>query len=711
MDKETRTKIERADLIIEGKISAKEERYVDGANDHLAYLFLWLLKRSGREVLPIDEIRLHEAEDKLDFMAASENVNYGYHELSADWYKSENGEYIARLKHSDEYVLIIKNHRKYIYYDPYEDSEVVVNDGNSDAVEPIVVQIFPSSTATSMLKLCLQAFSLNRKEFLWYLGLIVFPYLIVFLFLAIAGGNSDVSLLLQTNGDLAVMIFAALGAISMIAVSNIMVSRTNARIAGKTRAFIFPVVMGRFLSMKSSNANKVSRDLMSTFLVFVESIDTIVMNVLNAGVYLFYCVIWFIFMNTIKIGVGMTTNITVGIVVLICAGICFKMITITKRKHDMTAKLSAGRKEIIDSTSLMKNYAVEDQFYHRFAILYGEYSDARMSYDKVIAIPSIVLTFVSGLYIFYAFICVFNMGSGGNYSELILMISVLGMLCNYLLGLTNAVGEIINSAADFSFGDTILQKKPESEDGGNCTQKIKGKIEFSNVSFAYSEGGHQILNNVSFTINSGEYVAIVGGSGSGKSTLVRLLLGFEDLQNGEILYDDIPVGQYNLRSLRKQMGVVLQNEGVINGSVKLNIGMEEDPDIDKVKEAARKAAIADEIESWPMKYNTILSSESELISGGQKQRVVIARALFNEPGILVLDEATSAMDNVTQQTVIDNLSQLGCTRIVIAHRLSTIEDCDRIFVLDKGRIVETGTYSELMKKEGLFAKMAKRNLL
>ncbi len=159
------------------------------------------------------------------------------------------------------------------------------------------------------------------------------------------------------------------------------------------------------------------------------------------------------------------------------------------------------------------------------------------------------------------------------------------------------------------------------------------------------------------------------------------------------------------------MGVVLQNAAVITGSIKHNIGFSEDADMTLVRAAASQAAVLDEIEAMPMKFNTLLSGEAEVISGGQRQRIVIARALMNNPRILFLDEATSAVDNISQKIIKDNLDKMGITRIAIAHRLSTVINCDRIIVMDKGEIVEQGTFSELMNKNGYFTKLARRNMI
>ena len=231
------------------------------------------------------------------------------------------------------------------------------------------------------------------------------------------------------------------------------------------------------------------------------------------------------------------------------------------------------------------------------------------------------------------------------------------------------------------------------------------------VTFSYGADLNPVIRDVSLTIRPGEYVGIVGSSGCGKSTLMKLMLGFLTATEGHISYDGIDISQYNLKALRRQFGVVLQNAQVLTGTVRRNIGLSEGADIELVREAAASAAVLEDIESMPMKFNTMLSGEAKVISGGQRQRIVLARALMRKPRILFLDEATSAVDNIAQKAIRENLDKLGITRIAIAHRLSTVVNCDRILVLDHGEIVEQGSYNELMEQNGLFAKMARRNML
>ena len=221
-----------------------------------------------------------------------------------------------------------------------------------------------------------------------------------------------------------------------------------------------------------------------------------------------------------------------------------------------------------------------------------------------------------------------------------------------------------------------------------------------------------MLNDLSLKIRSGEYIAIVGRTGCGKSTLVRLLLGFEKPEKGTVFYDQHDLNQVDPRYLRKSIGVVIQNGQLFQGDIFSNITISAPQmTLDEAWEAAEMAGLADDIREMPMGMQTIISEGQGGISGGQKQRLMIARAIAPKPRILIFDEATSALDNKTQKQVSDALDKLKCTRIVIAHRLSTIRNCDRIVVMDSGRIVEEGTYDQLIVREGMFADLVRRQRL
>jgi NHLM bacteriocin system ABC transporter ATP-binding protein len=256
----------------------------------------------------------------------------------------------------------------------------------------------------------------------------------------------------------------------------------------------------------------------------------------------------------------------------------------------------------------------------------------------------------------------------------------------------------------------ILEALPEVDTGKSEPGVLSGAIEINHVSFRYQAEGPLILDDLCLRVEPGEFVAIVGPSGSGKSTLFRLLIGFESPDAGAIYYDGQDLATLDLEAVRRQIGVVMQNGRLMPGDLYRNIVGATALTLEDAWEAARLAGIEEEIRQLPMGMHTHISEGGATFSGGQRQRLLIARAIVSRPRILFFDEATSALDNRTQATVSDSLESLQATRLVIAHRLSTVVNADRILVLEVGKIVESGTYEELMRRRGRFHALASRQL-
>ena len=256
---------------------------------------------------------------------------------------------------------------------------------------------------------------------------------------------------------------------------------------------------------------------------------------------------------------------------------------------------------------------------------------------------------------------------------------------------------------------SVVEAPAEAASSGGLAPSLRGGITISGVSYRYGPDSPPVLHDVSIKIRPGEFVAFVGPSGAGKSSLLRLLLGFDTPEAGSILYDGVDIRSIDPEHLRSQLGVVLQSSRLIMGTIGENIRVGRPLTNDQVWEAAEAAGVAETLKSLPMGLNTPIVNDGSL-SGGQRQRLVIARALAGNPAILVLDEATSALDNATQAHVTECINELGTTRIVIAHRLSTVRDADRIIVMERGRIVESGSPAELLRADGLFAALAARQL-
>lgn len=285
-----------------------------------------------------------------------------------------------------------------------------------------------------------------------------------------------------------------------------------------------------------------------------------------------------------------------------------------------------------------------------------------------------------------------------------------GLFTSAMQALGDASLSMLRIVPVFERLQPILTTEPEVDPSKSYPGQLKGEIELSHIWFRYAEDSPWIVKDLSLKIRPGEMVAFVGGSGCGKSTLLRLMLGFERPQKGSVYFDGQDLGTLDLRMVRQQLGVVLQDSRLLPADIYRNIVGTSSRSIEDAWAAAQKASIADDIRAMPMGMHTVVSEGGGAFSGGQKQRLMVARALVNSPRIIFLDEATSALDNRSQAIVTESMNRLQATRIVIAHRLSTIVDADKICYLENGQVAEQGSYEELMKLDGKFAALAKRQL-
>ena len=278
--------------------------------------------------------------------------------------------------------------------------------------------------------------------------------------------------------------------------------------------------------------------------------------------------------------------------------------------------------------------------------------------------------------------------------------------------LSGTVDTLAGTISLFNVLEPVMKFIPETEGDKEIVHSLKGDIQIQNLYFKYDDELPPVLDDLTLNIRRGEYVAIVGTTGCGKTTLMKLLLGFEKPKRGEIFYDGKPLSSLDKSSLRKHIGTVLQNGELMQGSIHANITLAGNGiTSEEAWEAAEIAGVADDIRKMPLEMNTVVLPGGKGFSGGQKQRILIARAIATKPAVIFFDEATSALDNITQKAVSDAIGKMKCTRIIIAHRLSTIIDCDRIIYLDKGHVVEEGTYDELIAKNGAFAELVRRQQL
>ena len=286
-----------------------------------------------------------------------------------------------------------------------------------------------------------------------------------------------------------------------------------------------------------------------------------------------------------------------------------------------------------------------------------------------------------------------------------------GMFLGAILQLSSASLQIFQIIPVYERFKPIITEEPEIDEAKSYPGDLTGEIEVYHVNFRYTADGPLILKNVSLNIKPGQFIAFVGPSGSGKSTMLRLLMGFDKPESGKIYYDGQDLASLDIREVRRQIGVVLQTSRLMPTDIYRNIiGNNTSITLETAMEAAKMAGLDEDIKKMPMGMHTVVSEGGGGFSGGQKQRLMISRALVNKPRMLYLDEATSALDNRSQAIVTQSMDRLQATRVVVAHRLSTIMNADVIFVLVDGRLIEKGSYQELMALNGHFAELARRQI-
>lgn len=403
--------------------------------------------------------------------------------------------------------------------------------------------------------------------------------------------------------------------------------------------------------------------------------------------------------------------ITVTLVTLLFSIISAIMqMKVSAESMKLNAKETGLSYSLITGVQKIKLSGSEKRAFSKWAKLYSK--SAELSYNpptfiKINSALSLAITSIGTIIMYYT-----ALKTKVSVPEYYAFTTAYGMLSGAFTSLSGIALLVAQIKPILNMVKPIMDAEPEIAQNKQMVTRLRGDIELNNVCFRYNSEMPNVIDNLSLRIKPGQYIAIVGQTGCGKSTLMRLLLGFEKPQKGGIYYDRKDINMLDLKSLRRSIGVVLQNGSLINDDIFSNITISAPwLSLDDAWEAAEVAGIADDIRKMPMGMFTLIGEGAGGISGGQKQRLMIARAIASKPKILMLDEATSALDNITQKKVSDALDKMKCTRIVIAHRLSTIRQCDRIIYLENGKIMEDGTYEELISQNGLFAELVKRQMI
>lgn len=485
----------------------------------------------------------------------------------------------------------------------------------------------------------------------------------------------------------------------------------SARISIKLDVNVFAATMMRILSLPANFFRNYSAGELSARASYMTTlcnrmVDAVLSTGLSAVMSLAYITQLSAYAPALiapALTVTVLTLVVTIITVLVQTGVTRKQMELGSKESGMSYAIISGMQKIRLTGSEKRAFA-------RWGRLYAR--EAKLSYNPpfFLKISSVITLAISliGTLVLYAV----AIRSGVSTAEYYGFNAAYGAINGAFMALAGVASTIAGFSPILNMVKPIMETVPETSEDKIQLSQVSGAIELNNVTFRYDESQPPVLDDLSLKIRPGQYVAVVGRTGCGKSTLMRIMLGFETPERGAVYYDGHDIRTVDPHSLRRRIGTVTQNGKLFSGDIYSNIVVAAPwLTMQEAWEAAEIAGIADDIRRMPMRMHTVISEGQGGISGGQRQRLMIARAIAPKPKILFFDEATSALDNVTQKKISEALDSMKCTRIVIAHRLSTIRECDRILVLDGGKILEDGTYDELIARSGFFAELVSRQQL
>ena len=691
-------------------VEALSDREV--AKSSLDYILRYYHVKPSEEDIPAS---LTQIEDQLEFVLRPANIMRRSAELDKGWYRHAIGPMLGTFKENGQAVAFLPGRVSgYVYVDVATGKRIRINRANADLFDKEVLCFYKPLPLKSigikdLLKYGME--QLAPSDLISYLLMVAATTGLGMLTPFFTKRLFGVVILSRDLRVLAAMaVFMVSHAIANLCIGTFTAFLNN-RITVKQDVAIRAAVTNRLLSLPAGFFRDYSSGELSRRADQVSGISHLIMQ--SAGGIGITALFSFVYIAQASVyAPELVPPALIAALATVAVTVILTMVDsrYTEKYAQVNAKTNGMSYAMISGIQKIKLAGAEKRMFARWAKQYAE--ESKLLYNRPIILRltaaitaainlastlimySIAISRGISIDNFYAFSSAFSMVTASFQA-----------LCS-VSTIIATIKPILNLARP------ILEAAPEVTESREVVSSLRGEIEMSHVSFCYKAGLPNVIEDLSLKIEPGEYVAVVGKTGCGKSTLLRLLLGFETPQKGNIYYDKKDISGLELKSLRQRIGTVMQDGKLFMGDIYSNIVISAPQlTLDDAWEAAEKAAIADDIRNMPMEMNTLISDGLGGISGGQRQRLMIARAIAPKPKILFFDEATSALDNVTQKKVSEAIDSLHCTRLVIAHRLSTIRHCDRILVMDGGRITESGTYEELIAKNGFFADLVKRQRL
>ncbi len=659
-------------------------------------------------------VSLTDPSDRMEYAVRSCGMMKRKVMLEGRWWADATGAYLGQLTTGEPVAIIPLGLRSYAYVEPSTNKKVLLTARTAADVLPEAFCFYrplPEESLSVRDLIKFMGASLDMGDYI-RIVLASLAVALVGLLPAVANGllfdriipSGDVGLILPISALL-------LGAAIANTLIGILRGMVGARMSSKLSMQMEAAMMSRVLSLPPSFfKDRQAGDLAKRVKRIRSIVDTLTSIFLGTGLTAIFSLVYIVQITAYAPSLAVPAVII--ILVQLAVGIAVAVAQARRQRRIVEAdlKVSGLVPALLNGISKLKLAGAEKRAFAQWAdaeaaLLSAQY-DLPLWYKVSGTLPALV-TLVGTIVIYWA-----AGSSGVTLADFMAFNVAYGAVSSAIVALAGTGGRLAQVKSHLESVQPLLQAVPESAVRGKLVTSLSGSIELAGVTFGYDPSQPPVLEGLSLKVKSGEYLAVVGKSGSGKSTLLRLLLGFEKPERGAIYYGGQDIADIDPRSLRRVIGVCLQNGSLFAGTIFSNIVIASArATMDDAWEAAEIAGVADDIRAMPMGMLTLITEGSGGVSGGQRQRILIARAVCSKPRILIFDEATSALDNVTQRHVSDSLAKLKCTRIVVAHRLSTIKLADRIVMLDGGRIIEEGTYDELMAMDGAFADLVKRQQL
>ena len=650
-------------------------------------------------------------QEQLEYLCRPYGVMRRTVKLEKGWYKDAIGALLGTRKDGTVVALLPNRFFGYSYYDETTGREVRLSSTTEEDIEETAICFYKPFPAKKLNIPTMLRYVIGCVPVSAY-GLVIIMMLLTTLVGMLSPRITHIifdEVIPSESMRLfwAVIVFSVCLSISTM-LMGILKSLIDGRVSTQMSMSIQSATMARVLSLPAEFFKKYSAGELSTKLQYFNSLcSTLYSSFMVTGLGSIFSLIYI-------------TQVFTYAPALVFPSLCITVATLgfsifntfIRMKNSRQSMEVSGKKNgltyaLLTGIQKIKLSGSERRAFTRWTKVYAE--EVRTTYGIPLAILlsgtiGMVISLTGTIVMYY-----FAVQSGVSVADYYAFTAAYGMVSGAFSSLVGIGLQAANIRPSLEQVKPIMEAVPEISEDKKVVTRVSGGIELNNVSFRYNESMPWVLDNLSLKIKPGQYVAIVGKTGCGKSTLLRLLLGFETAQKGAVYYDGKNIDTLDLKSLRKKIGVVMQNGMLFHGDIFSNITIAAPwLTLGDAWEAAELADIAEDIRAMPMGMHTIIAEGSGGISGGQRQRLMIARAIAPKPKILMFDEATSALDNITQRKVSEALDGLKCTRIVIAHRLSTIRHCDRIIVLDGGKIIEDGTYDELLAMDGFFTELVKR---